>query len=329
MSLDRRDFLQGLAGRRRAAGAAALRRRGARRTQTVPPEAIGHALRHHAVHRLQGLRGRLQARPTTCRPIRSAPTALYDAPLDLNGHDLERHQGLQPARRQGRSDGYAFMKAQCMHCVDPSCVSACMVHGAAQGRGDRHRQLRPGRTASAAATAQIACPFNVPQVRVRQGGRRRSCKCELCRHRVADGDYAACAEVCPTGATLFGTVPDLLPRSARAARSSPASATDLLARGASGGLDRSTPARSTSPQRLRRDGGAAARRCSTSSRVPFEKLGLPAAARSASYAAHLRRRCSTRSTAAWSLPVAVLGVLAVASAQPRSTRRRRRRRRRR
>ena len=36
--------------------------------------------------------------------------------------------------------------------------------------------------------------------------RQGSKECELCRHLLPEGKYAACAEVCPTGATLFGKV---------------------------------------------------------------------------------------------------------------------------
>jgi formate dehydrogenase iron-sulfur subunit len=49
----------------------------------------------------------------------------------------------------------------------------------------------------------VACPFSVPRYewtkvlpRVR--------KCDLCAERLANGQSTACAEVCPTGATLFG-----------------------------------------------------------------------------------------------------------------------------
>jgi hypothetical protein len=37
----------------------------------------------------------------------------------------------------------------------------------------------------------------------------------LCHHRHKDGHYSACAEVCPTGATLFGRTEDLLAEAKR------------------------------------------------------------------------------------------------------------------
>ena len=34
-------------------------------------------------------------------------------------------------------------------------------------------------------------------------------KCQLCNHRYKEGKYSACAESCPTGATIFGKVTEL------------------------------------------------------------------------------------------------------------------------
>jgi formate dehydrogenase iron-sulfur subunit len=55
----------------------------------------------------------------------------------------------------------------------------------------------------------LACPFGVPKYewdktlpRVR--------KCDMCADRVAAGNQPACAEICPTGATLFGERDELV-----------------------------------------------------------------------------------------------------------------------
>jgi len=46
---------------------------------------------------------------------------LYDAPTSLN----ERTKSvIQLVRDEGQS---AYVKMQCMHCVDPGCVTACML----------------------------------------------------------------------------------------------------------------------------------------------------------------------------------------------------------
>jgi ferredoxin len=53
-----------------------------------------------------------------------------------------------------------------------------------------------------------ACPFGVPRFQYDKPLPQIS-KCQLCRHRMSEGKYAACAQVCPTGATLYGKVKDL------------------------------------------------------------------------------------------------------------------------
>ena len=47
--------------------------------------------------------------------------ALYDAPVDLNGDTKNIIKVYES------DDTRSYMKAQCMHCVDPACVSACPV----------------------------------------------------------------------------------------------------------------------------------------------------------------------------------------------------------
>jgi len=59
-----------------------------------------------------------------------------------------------------------------------------------------------------------ACPFGIPKYQY-DDPLGRIGKCELCRHRHKDGHYSACAEVCPTGATLFGRTEDLLAEAKR------------------------------------------------------------------------------------------------------------------
>jgi hypothetical protein len=61
-------------------------------------------------------------------------------------------------------------------------------------------------------------------------------KCELCRHRIPDGHYAACAEVCPTGATLYGKVTDLSAEARRRLALKPGEKT-VFPRGRLGGPD--------------------------------------------------------------------------------------------
>jgi formate dehydrogenase iron-sulfur subunit len=94
-----------------------------------------------------------------------------------------------------------FVRRMCMHCEVPTCVSVCPV-GALEktlpGPVIYHEDRCIG-----CRYCMLACPFSIPRYewskvlpRVR--------KCDLCADRLSNGQPTACAEVCPTGATLFG-----------------------------------------------------------------------------------------------------------------------------
>ncbi len=80
-----------------------------------------------------------------------------------------------------------------------------------------------------------ACPFNVPRFTYDTPFPKIS-KCQLCQHRLPEGKYAACAEVCPTGATLYGPVIDLKKEIERRRALTPGTQT-TYPRGQIGGTD--------------------------------------------------------------------------------------------
>jgi formate dehydrogenase iron-sulfur subunit len=100
-----------------------------------------------------------------------------------------------------------FVKSQCMHCVDPACVSACPAR--ALEKSPDGPVTYTGSRCLGCRYCMVACPFDgprfeydkaVPYVR----------KCTFCAARQAEGRMPACTEVCPTGALQFGTRADLL-----------------------------------------------------------------------------------------------------------------------
>jgi formate dehydrogenase iron-sulfur subunit len=107
-------------------------------------------------------------------------------------------------RSEGRvgDDGESrFVKQQCMHCLEPACVSACFVRalektesGAVVYDGDRCVGCR---------YCQMACPFSVPTFEWDETFGRIS-KCDFCVERTSKGEPTACSEVCPRGALTFG-----------------------------------------------------------------------------------------------------------------------------
>ncbi len=105
-------------------------------------------------------------------------------------------------------DGTQFnYRRMCMHCVEPACASACPVgalHKTANGPVVYDADICLG-----CRYCVQACAFGVPRFewfsltpRVR--------KCSFCADRLAAGRINACAEACPTGATLAGERDQLL-----------------------------------------------------------------------------------------------------------------------
>jgi Fe-S-cluster-containing dehydrogenase component len=157
---------------------------------------------------------------------------VYDAPIDLNSTT----KNIVKAYATG--DRHVFVKQQCMHCVDPSCVSACML-GALhkEGEGTRHAPAeRKGTgvvvydkgTCVGCRYCQIACAFNVPKFEWRDAF-PLIVKCELCRHRAkeaAAGPLAianpACCEACPREAVIYGWRRELLAEAKRRLAAEPA-----------------------------------------------------------------------------------------------------------
>lgn len=140
----------------------------------------------------------------------------WEAPLDISGKTLnviKCYREGSGLHKDEVKDGYAFTKVSCMHCVDPSCVSACPVSAMTKDlvNGIVHYSVD---ACIGCRYCVEACPFGVPRFTY-DTPFPKIAKCQLCQQRYADGKYAACAEVCPTGATLFGKVKDLKAEIAR------------------------------------------------------------------------------------------------------------------
>ncbi len=126
---------------------------------------------------------------------------LYDAPESLN----EYTRNIIQLYKDG--DESSFVKKQCMHCIDPACVSACMM-GALQKRAFGAVTWENNRCIGC-RYCQVACPFNVPQFQWSKTS-PRIVKCDLCADRLVEGKQPGCVEACPRGAVISGPRNDLL-----------------------------------------------------------------------------------------------------------------------
>jgi formate dehydrogenase iron-sulfur subunit len=102
-----------------------------------------------------------------------------------------------------------YAKVQCMHCLDPSCVSACIV--AALTKSADGAVVYNPTICIGCRYCQVACPFEIPAYEFHEPLTPRVRKCEFCADRIkGTGANPACAASCPTEALVFGRRAELL-----------------------------------------------------------------------------------------------------------------------
>lgn len=235
----RRHFLKGaLAGGAVITSVALTPEACARETHTRPAEALG--LLYDATLCIG-----CKACVAACKEANNNPPEfstedkLWDTPLDTSGYTfniIKMYRNGTMQTKDAEVDGFSFMKTSCMHCADPSCVSACPVTAMAKDPVTGIVSYDPD-ICVGCRYCVVACPFGIPKYQY-DSPTGKIGKCELCRHRYKDGHYSACAEVCPTGATLYGKTADLLIEAKRRIALPPGSVTKYP-RGKLGGVDQS------------------------------------------------------------------------------------------
>ena len=100
-----------------------------------------------------------------------------------------------------------YLRRMCMHCADPSCVSACPV--GAFTKTELGPVVYDADKCMGCRYCMIACPFNVPRyewTKTIPVGR----KWDGCYERQKEGKPTACTEACPAEATVGGTREEML-----------------------------------------------------------------------------------------------------------------------
>ncbi len=141
---------------------------------------------------------------------------LYDAPTDLSADtwtviQLYQENHPQPAEEETQ---WSFVKRNCMHCLDPACVSACTV-GALQ-KSAEGPIIYDTERCFGCRYCMIACPYHVPRYQWDTTTPLVQ-KCTFCfgyvqsddatvdpKNRLAQGLPPACVASCPTGALVWG-----------------------------------------------------------------------------------------------------------------------------
>jgi formate dehydrogenase iron-sulfur subunit len=111
----------------------------------------------------------------------------------LSGH---RFTSIVPVGKSGK-----FVRKQCNHCLEPSCLSACLV-GAFEKRPDG-AVYYDAHKCIGCRYCMLACPFSIPRYNWDSPAPYiQKCRMDE-RCRVASG-LPACVAACPAGATVFG-----------------------------------------------------------------------------------------------------------------------------
>ncbi len=243
MTAGRRSFLTGVLGAGATVAASSVGASAKEAPREAPEDAVG--LLYDTTLCIGCKACVVACREANDLPPDTSRDPLHDAPTSLNActkNIIKLYQDEQGHR--------SYMKKQCMHCVDPACVAACMI-GALQKREygivtwDSNRCI-------GCRYCQVACPFMVPKFEW-ESPTPKIVKCELCNHRLAEGLEPGCTEVCPRNAVIFGRRDELLAEAHRR-------------------IDEH-PGRYTGRVYGETDGGGT--QCLYLSHVPFEDLGLP------------------------------------------------------
>lgn len=276
MSLDRRQFLKGVLAGGATLAAAHPQVAEARGNLTMPPKAMGLLFD-------STLCIGCKACVAACKESNGLPPEfsdahdVWDTPLDLSGKTknvIKMYRHGTALAKDAEVDGYAFIKHSCLHCVDPSCVSACPV-SAMKKDPVTGIVSYDEKDCIGCRYCVVACPFSAPRFEY-DTPFPMIVKCELCNHLKA-GDkylYSACAQVCPTGATIFGPTADLLQEAKRRLALEPGTTT-LYPRGRVGSDDVHEAKVARYVRHVYGETELGGTQVLKIAAVPMEKLGMP------------------------------------------------------
>jgi formate dehydrogenase iron-sulfur subunit len=111
-----------------------------------------------------------------------------------------------------------FARKSCMHCMDPSCVAACLVGGLTK-TAEGPVVYDPDKCIGC-RYCMLACPFHVPRYEWTDTTPLMR-KCSMCFERIRDGGRPACVEACPNEALVFGNRDGMLALAHRTIRQNP------------------------------------------------------------------------------------------------------------
>jgi Fe-S-cluster-containing dehydrogenase component len=139
---------------------------------------------------------------------------IWDIPTDLNS----KTKNIIKLYQEPEGLGFAFVKRQCMHCLDPACVTGCPF--GALNKSQWGAVTWKSSLCIGCRYCEVACPFDVPKFEWNNWN-PKIVKCEFCYDRLKSNEQPACTAVCPTGAVIFGKRTDLLAQAKERVTASP------------------------------------------------------------------------------------------------------------
>jgi len=113
-----------------------------------------------------------------------------------------------------------FAKFQCMHCLKPACVSACIV--GALSKESNGAVSYDARKCIGCRYCMVACPFQVPAYEYHNTLTPKVRKCTFCfEKRLAQGGLPACVQACPMQVMTFGNRTQLIRQAEETIRREP------------------------------------------------------------------------------------------------------------
>lgn len=109
-----------------------------------------------------------------------------------------------PPLENGKLARGHFQPGACMHCDEPTCVTACPTGATFKNAADGTVVIDP-KLCIGCGNCIPSCPYGA---RFRDPQRRIADKCNYCPERRAAGLSPACVDTCPTKARVFGDIND-------------------------------------------------------------------------------------------------------------------------
>ena len=102
-----------------------------------------------------------------------------------------------------------YVKFQCMHCIEPACMSACIV--GAFSKEPNGEVIYDAWKCIGCRYCIAACPFQVPAYEYDNALTPQVRKCTFCfQKRTSKGEVPACVQACPMEVMIFGKRNELI-----------------------------------------------------------------------------------------------------------------------